>query len=264
MLLIFTDLDGTLLNGDDYRYDAALPVIRQLQAQQIPIIPVTSKTRCEVELLCQEIGLQDGLIVENGSAIFIPKQTRNENNDRLHVLGCSYSEARQGLQQLANRLQCSLTGFAELTDAELAQLTGLTLAGAQQAKKREFTEPFITPQGMTSMRIETTAQSLGFQVVVGDRFSHLIGLNAGKGKAVEWVIKQYQRIHPQTVIQTIGLGNSPNDLALLQAVNFPIIIPGKNGAHPGLKQKGWLVASTPGAQGWATAVKLMLNSIGVD
>lgn len=48
MLICFTDLDGSLLNHDDYRYDAAIPVIRQLQVAGVSLIPTTSKTRAEV------------------------------------------------------------------------------------------------------------------------------------------------------------------------------------------------------------------------
>ncbi|MCU0535678.1 MAG: HAD-IIB family hydrolase, partial [Hydrococcus sp. Prado102] len=61
--LIFTDLDGTLLNQDDYAYEAAIPVLEKLKTQQIPVVPVTSKTRQEVETLRQEIKLEDPFIV---------------------------------------------------------------------------------------------------------------------------------------------------------------------------------------------------------
>lgn len=262
MLLIFTDLDGTLLNGDDYRYDAALQAIQQLQKDQIPLIPVTSKTRSEVETLRAEIGLIDAFIVENGSAVFIPEKDRflatTETQFKelyyLYLLGCSYAQSCQGLSQLSAKLNQPLTGFADLTERDLAQLTGLNLEEAKQAKQREFTEPFITPKMLPQSLIETTVQQLGFKVVIGDRFSHLIGGNAGKGKAVKWLIQQYQRCYPAADIQTVGLGNSPNDLAMLESVDIPIVIPGKNGPHPGLAHFGWQVATAPGSQGWGNAV----------
>lgn len=104
------------------------------------------------------------------------------------------------------------------------------------------------------MLIETTVQQLGFKVVIGDRFSHLIGGNTGKGKAVKWLVQQYQRCYPTAKIQTIGLGNSPNDLAMLESVDIPIVIPGKNGPHPRLANLGWSVATAAGSQGWGNAV----------
>lgn len=263
MLLIFTDLDGTLLNSDDYRYEPALPVIKQLQEQEIPVIPVTSKTRVEVEVLRQEIGLTDAFIVENGSAIFVPisqtqlasSETEEWRNYHLMRLGCTYVEARQKLAEVATELGQTLRGFGDLTEAEIHQLTGLSSEDVKRAKTREFTEPFVTPKELNSTQIQQAVEKVGFQVVVGDRFSHLIGLESGKGKAVQWLVQQYQNSQPSDSIKTIGLGNSPNDLAMLGAVDIPIIIPGKNGPHPGLENRGWQVATATGSQGWANAVR---------
>ena len=47
-IMIFTDLDGTLLNHDDYRYDAALPALDAIRRLHIPLIPVSSKTMVEM------------------------------------------------------------------------------------------------------------------------------------------------------------------------------------------------------------------------
>jgi mannosyl-3-phosphoglycerate phosphatase len=267
MLLVFTDLDGTLLNAEDYDYQPAIPVIQQLQEYQIPVIPVTSKTRSEVEVLRSEIGLTDAFIVENGSAVFIPQKDRNLATTetqlwqgyQLYLLGCSYRESCQGLTQLSALINQPLTGFANLTEIEVSQRTGLSREEAKRAKQREFTEPFITPQNRTENPIETTVQQLGFKVVIGDRFSHLIGGGAGKGKAVQWLVQQYQRCYPKTIIQTVGLGNSPNDLAMLESVDIPIVIPGKNGPHPRLAPLGWRVAAAPGAHGWGEEVKSIIQ-----
>ncbi len=263
MLLIFTDLDGTLLNSDDYRYEPAIPVIKQLQEQGIPVIPVTSKTRVEVEVLRQEIGLTDAFIVENGSAIFVPMsqtglaspETEEWGNYHLMQLGCTYIEARQKLAEVATELDQTLRGFGDLTAAEIYQRTGLSSEDVKRAKTREFTEPFVTPKEFSTTQIEQAVQKVGFKVVVGDRFSHLIGPESGKGKAVQWLIQQYQNNQPLASIKTIGLGNSPNDLAMLETVDLPIIIPGKNGPHPGLENRGWQVATATGSQGWANAVR---------
>jgi mannosyl-3-phosphoglycerate phosphatase len=73
--ILFTDLDGTLLNGETYDYQAVLPALETLKQKGIPVIPVTSKTRAEVETLIQTVGITDPFVVENGSAIFIPRDT---------------------------------------------------------------------------------------------------------------------------------------------------------------------------------------------
>jgi mannosyl-3-phosphoglycerate phosphatase len=261
-LLIFTDLDGTLLNHEDYDYRAALPMLAKLQELQIPVIPVTSKTRAEVASLRQEIGLNAPFIVENGSGIFLPQtDNRFANSDvilegdyRVKQLGCTYIEARAGLRIIQSQVREILRGFGDFSDIEVANLTGLSKLAAKQAKAREFSEPFVTPKEISIEDLENTAAEYGFRVLIGDRFCHLLGADAGKGKAVTWLLNLYRSNIATDNILTIGLGNSPNDLEMLEAVDIPIVIANQQGIHPDLANRGWLVPQALGAAGWAEAI----------
>ncbi|TVQ17548.1 MAG: HAD-IIB family hydrolase [Leptolyngbya sp. DLM2.Bin15] len=274
-VLIFTDLDGTLLNTDDYRYDAALPVLQALHQQQIPVIPVTSKTHREVAALRQQIAPHDPFIVENGSAIFFPKGDRRFDRSVVNHLptdvteafqvcrlGCTYDQARRGLVALSGLLNTPLQGFGDLSATALQELTGLPLDAIPLAQAREFTEPFVMPKTIHPDPLNAAVQQLGMGVVVGDRFSHLIGPHAGKGKAVRLLIAAYQSVIPDQSIHTIGLGNSPNDLEMLEAVDLPIVIPGSAGPHPALSDRGWQIAPEAGSRGWAIAVQRALQGDG--
>lgn len=264
--LVFTDLDGTLLNHDDYGYDAALPMLTWLKNHQIPVIAVTSKTRVEVEDLLKTLAFHEPFVVENGSGVFIPcTDERFDQSEITHIsqqvwehhhrlcLGCTYDQARTGLRTLSKTLNKPLKGFGDMGVAELAALTGLGSQAVRQAQAREFTEPFVNP-GLDPIHLEQHVAEIGFQVLVGDRFCHLIGLGAGKGKAVQLLVQCYQAKHPQIPIITVGLGNSPNDLAMLEVVDIPIVIPGAKGPHPGLAHQGWQIAPAPGSRGWAMAL----------
>lgn len=267
MLLIFTDLDGTLLNQDDYRYDPVLPVLEQLKQRTIPVVPVTSKTRREVEELCKALDLNEPFITENGSGVFIPlgdtrftlKAAKPWEGHNLLQLGCTYKEARSGLRTVERLLSDDLKGeplrgFGDLSVAEVRAHTGLPEEEAVLAKTRDFTEPFVTPKQVEPQTIRAAAQEAGFKVTVGDRFSHLISPNAGKGRAAKLLIEAYQAKYPAETITTIGLGNSPNDRDMLEVVDKPIVVPGKQGPHSGLTDRGWPIAPAPGSQGWAEAV----------
>jgi mannosyl-3-phosphoglycerate phosphatase len=268
--IIFTDLDGTLLNQEDYDYKPALPVIEKLKQRQIPVVPVTSKTRQEVEFLRQEMGLSDPFIVENGSGIFIPKGDRRflvadklEQGDYyLNLLGCNYTEARSGLMKIATRFGETWQGFGDLTEADIEQLTGLNPEEVKLAKAREFTEPFITPKHISREQIEQVASEQGFRVLVGDRFSHLLSAGAGKGKAVAELMTSYIRETDRAEkIVTIGLGNSPNDIEMLEAVDRAIVIPSRKGVHPELVNRGWQIAPYDGSAGWAEVLtKIILSN----
>ncbi|MEM9265877.1 MAG: HAD-IIB family hydrolase, partial [Cyanobacteria bacterium P01_F01_bin.13] len=259
-------LDGTLLNGETYDYAATVPIIQQLKALKIPVIPVTSKTRAEVSTLRKDVGLTDPFVTENGSGIFVEinhnpfNEPLGEQEDGYFIvnLGCPYVQARAGLRAISMDLRRSLYGFGDMTIDRLQKCTGLSAKDAKEAKEREFSEPFITPRNIPSERLVEIIDSFGFKVVVGDRFSHLIGPNAGKGNAVKRLVALYQSILPsEETIVTIGLGNSPNDLDMLEHVDHPIVLPGVNGPHPQLENRGWEVASTPAPQGWVEAVMTM-------
>lgn len=262
--IIFTDLDGTLLNGETYAYQAALPTLEKLTQQGIPVVPVTSKTRQEVAQLRQDMGLRDPFVVENGSAIYIPSDQRHfalppgDDMDgyRILQLGCNYVTARAGLKAIAQDLGRPLKGFGDWSVDQIVQLTGLSPGEAKQAKAREFTEPFMTPKNVPAAQLREAVEAMGFRVVIGDRFSHLIGAGAGKGRAVHQLVQLYQVSNPEaSPVTTIGLGNSPNDLDMLDNVDYPIVLPGAHGPHPQMADRGWPVAPATAPEGWVQAVE---------
>ena len=69
-VIIFTDLDGTLLNRDTFKFDEIKDYIKSLVSEGIIIIPNTSKTQVEIEDFNKKIDLSLPFISENGSAIF--------------------------------------------------------------------------------------------------------------------------------------------------------------------------------------------------
>src|SRR5574337_76081 len=71
-LLIFTDLDGTLLDHKTYSFDPAQEALNEVEQRGIPLILCTSKTRTEVERLRRALNNHHPFIVENGGAVFIP------------------------------------------------------------------------------------------------------------------------------------------------------------------------------------------------
>ena len=71
-ILIFTDLDGTLLDHKTYDYSQISEFINFITSKAL-VIPNSSKTYEEVKTLSDSLYLSSPFIVENGSAIYFPK-----------------------------------------------------------------------------------------------------------------------------------------------------------------------------------------------
>jgi HAD superfamily hydrolase (TIGR01484 family) len=71
-LIVFTDLDGTLLD-ESYSFAAAQPALRKTAELDIPLVLCSSKTRREIEHYRKKLGNSHPFISENGGGIFIPE-----------------------------------------------------------------------------------------------------------------------------------------------------------------------------------------------
>ena len=257
-LILFTDLDGTLLNHDDYSYEDAKPALKRIEAENIPLIIVTSKTRQEVKTLQKELGLEEPFIVENGGGIFFPYDYGNfktgnckrKNNHCVIQLGRSYDDIRRFFLQVKD--QFGIKGFGDMDIQEIIDLTGLPKQQARLAQQRDFTEPFIIEKESKIDELEALALKEGMKITRGGRFYHLMGIGQDKGKAVEVLIEVFKNNLNRNIV-TVGLGNSQNDVAMLKQVDVPVLIPKPNGKYEDVGLSNMLKAKYPGSLGWNEA-----------
>jgi mannosyl-3-phosphoglycerate phosphatase len=249
-LIVFTDLDGTLVEEGTYDSGPADAVVRRLQERSAVVVPVTSRSRREVEKLRGALSLSGPFIVENGSAI-LPG-----NSGTPTIIGCSAEQATASFRRIQQQVQ-GLVSLAELPVQEVAMLTGLGEADADLARDREYGVVIVPSQGVVFAQVAELAEALGHRLIEGDRFWHLVGSHADKGRAVRVLLDQ---LSANRMPRTIALGNGPSDISVLEAVDLPIVIPGPRGPHPALAQRGWHIAPEPGPRGWAAALAGVLLS----
>lgn len=265
-LLIFTDLDGTLLDHGDYSHGSAKAGLDRIRRLQIPLIFTTSKTRLEIERLQSVMALREPFIAENGGAIFFPAGYRNYKIDAGFrrtpyteiQLGATYSQIRRFVYSVKERF--NLKGFGDLSVEEIELLTGLSPEQASLAKQREFTEPFLIEDEAKLDEIAPIAASRGFKITTGRRFFHLNGIRQDKGQAIHRCAQIFIRNTDGGVV-TLGLSDGANDVSLLKSVDIPVLLPHVDGSYESIDLFNLVKADHAGSQGWNDAILDALNSL---
>lgn len=257
--LVFSDLDGTLLNHHDYDFTPAQESIKYLQANSIPIILSTSKTFDEVRNIQKNMKLQAPCIVENGGGIFIPPRcilasALQQHDDWIKISNTSnYLELRLFFQKMQ---RCyPIRGFGDMSHEEVMELTCLDKQSAQNAMQRDFTEPFIIQDRSLIPLLREDALGEGFDIIEGGRFYHLISKNQDKAEAMLKLSHLYNEFH-SCKIKTIALGDSQNDFNMLNKADIGVLIPKHDGSFAPIENKNEIIhAKHPGPKGWNSAIK---------
>jgi mannosyl-3-phosphoglycerate phosphatase len=269
-LVLVTDLDGCLLDEETYSHDEAGPALGALRESGALLVLCSSKTRAEMEPLARELAPSSPLtlIVENGGAVVVPEALlaprgvpgrHRERDGWVLELGTSRRVLVLALAEIANETGASIRGFSSLSHDELQSLTGLSPGAARFAAERSYDEPFLPRTPADAALVEAAAQRRGLRVTRGGRFHHLTG-PTDKGRALLALLGLLAA--DGRVFATVGLGDSPNDLSMLAAVDRPILVP-----RPGGTVDATLAAAlpqatrapAPGPAGWNAAVLQLLG-----
>ncbi len=267
-ILIFTDLDGTLLDHHNYSAKPADSFIKRLCDQgTADIIPVTSKTRSELLWLRKSIPLQNILsVTENGSVIHTCGSSPLFDDDRPHsiMLGIRYRAILEQVAKLPQSLRNHIAGFADMPVEQVMSATGLRLDDARRAQEREATEPFFwsgSASELSALREILIEENI--QVQRGGRFYHLTG-QATKENAMAKIINAFVDRKPDFQIIAIALGDGPNDLAMIEAADFGVIMPNPDGVTIETTNPKVRRAPVPGPEGWVMAVQEILVELGLN
>lgn len=268
--IIFTDLDGTLLDSETYSFAPAKPALRSISDLNIPLILCSSKTRTEIEYYREKIGNSHPFISENGGGIFIPKgyfgfmvevprcTIQVEDQYEVIVLGAVYSEIRKAVAELRYE-GFPIKGFGDMSTEEIAGLTGLSSHEAAMAKERHFDEPVIFEGEEKDIpQLFAAILSKGFRYTQG-AYYHILG-DSDKGKAVSILADLYRKAFGE--IMTIGLGDSPNDIPMLERVDYPVIVQKPAGGYDQRIQIPNLMKTEgAGPEGWNNAILSLVKEL---
>ncbi|MGF1542477.1 MAG: HAD-IIB family hydrolase [Pleurocapsa sp.] len=250
--IVVTDLDGTLLDHQTYKFTPAQQAIARLQQQEIPLILNSSKTKAEIQAIRNQLQNREPFICENGGVVCFAENTQ--------YLGIPRHEFLDSLRSLKEELQLNYEGFADATLEDVRQWTGLSASDAEKAMNREATEPLLWHD--TDVALEKFQQKLAeleLQCVRGGRFHHVMG-TFNKASCFPY-LRQYYAQRWQEEIKIIALGDSHNDLPMLEQADLAVVIPSHQGTKLKLDGDSIIYASQPGTDGWQESMNLIFNRI---
>ena len=261
--LIASDLDGTLLDHFSYSHQPADATLEKLESSGVPVILNSSKTRDEMVALRGALNNRHPFIVENGSAIFIPKGyfphkpelAREDPEYWILEPGARRADILAFLRQDSEAHGAPYLNFAAASTEDIVDATGLTRIEAQKANQRNYSEPLLW-QGDESQKqaFVARANAAGFATLQGGRFLHVLG-QTDKGRATRLLKKTYQQ-YTDRECRLIASGDGPNDLDMLKVADVAVIV--RSPAHPPPSlphHPSLIVTRETGPKGWAEAIE---------
>ena len=242
--VVFTALDGTLLDSDTHSWEAADDAIEQLVDSEIPLVFCSSMTRAEQLAIQEDAGIGGPIIVENGSAVFFPPGYFRDSVPGARPAGSTYGSAeeldlvelgipadrvRELLDEIRRDTGLHFRRCSEMSVKELAETTGLDSDRAARAAEREFSDTL--EENLSEADWDDFFLALaerGLACIEGDRFTSVFSALTDKGRGVRLVTELLRReVAP---IETIGIGSNAHDVTLLDAVDRPFLVQQSDGS----------------------------------
>lgn len=250
-LVVYSDLDGTLLDHDTYSWVLAQPALDRLARLHVPVVLASSKTAGEIRHLQARMGLERyPAIVENGAGVLEAAHVQANNT---HI----YTQIRAALDSLPADLRAGFVGFGDMTEGEVARLTGLSATAARLACARQFSEPGLWT-GSTEHR-RAFLSELAKQHIFAREGGRFMTLSFGSTKK-DRMDEINACFRPK---KTIALGDAPNDVEMLEHADFGVIVANTHrAALPALhgEDSGRILRTQePGPAGWNRAMNRFLD-----
>ncbi len=266
-IAIFTDLDGTLIDFNDYSSELARPYVQQLIELGYLVVFCSSKTFEEQRVLQEELGIEMPCIVENGSAIVAPAGFWDESVTPVRIvngwqrveLGKPAAEIRQRLARVESKFGESLLGFRSMMTEDVASITGLDIGSARRAQEREYSETLSAKLPLDVWEsLDSAFEYEGLKCLPGGRFHTVIDSNADKGAAIRKFAELWKAQSTETLV-SFGLGDSENDQELLENVDWPHLVKRPNGSWAGISGRRIERVNGVGPRGWVKVAKQLLG-----
>ncbi len=255
-LIIFTDLDGTLLHRDNFKFDQIKDFLRNLIDDGIIIVPTTSKTEKEIEEFLIELGKELPFISENGSSIHRLNLINNNFPNNIVLSRDKQELIKIFNSKISENLKNKCKFISDMNTKQQSKILGLQDNNLKNALNRKYTIPFLFEGNeIEKNKLFKLLRSSSLNMQEGGRVLNL-GDNTDKVKSMNQVLKIYKKI--ESNIKVIGVGDNFNDLDMLRNCDIPCLVFNDQFKQDQINIDNLIVSNKPSPEGWADVIKTAL------
>ena len=258
--IIFTDLDASLLHEETFSCAEIIDVLNTLLADDVLIIPNTSKTEVETRNVLESLNLKTPFIVENGAKLCDIQCMFQSNGETDKEFGIDVSELGARLEKLGDlSFVNDFQPITKLKPEKASQILGLTGAELEDALDRKYSSlyQYIGPKSKIPFWQENLSK-VGVNLSQGGRAFAVSGCH-DKATPIKWLSEKLVSMG-QRLPKIIAIGDSNNDKPMLLASAVACVIPRLNGSRLALPEHPCVVfADEPAPFGWQRGAKKALE-----
>ena len=259
-IVIFTDLDGSLLHRDTFKFDTIKDYIKSLVNRGVIIIPNSSKTEKEIEKFIEELGVNLPYISENGSSIHGLNLITSNFPDKL-ILSREKAELLKIFEnKVPEKLKEKCFQISKMSKKEKENILGQKDERLKDALNRKYTLPFLFNGDKNEKnRLLKILNSNSLSLQEGGRVYNLCD-NINKVKSMNRVIKILKKTEDK--IKTIAVGDNFNDLEMLRNCDIPCLVFNDKFKLDQININNLIFSNKPSPEGWADVIKMALVKLG--
>ena len=177
------------------------------------------------------------------------------NNIKIIKLGKSANEVRSKLEYIRKRFKLQFKGPADLSLQEICEISGLSPDYAERMVQREYGETILQIEKSDMSKFVQISNRFGLNIIYGGRFFD-VTLGNNKGQAVQIVMDLFKKKYGADIV-FFGLGDSENDISMLNLMDNPILVQRNDSTWLNFKIKNIIKVPGIGPIGWMNGFKII-------
>ena len=258
-IIVFTDLDGTLLHRDTFQFDTIKNYIKSLINKGVIIIPNSSKTEKEIEKFNEELGVNLPFISENGASIHGLNLITSNFPNKLIVSREKEELLRIFENKVPEKLKQKCFQISKMSKKDQENILGQKDEKLKNALNRKYTLPFLFKGDRNEKnRLLKLLNTNSLTLQEGGRVSNLCD-NVNKVKSMNRVVKILKKIEEKII--TIAVGDNYNDLDMLKNCDIPCLVFNDQFKLDQINIDNLIFSNKPSPEGWADVIKKALAKL---